>query len=328
MLVEFHDHYIIYVGLALGLLCCCRGLVESLGSCVRGVDECVDASCCDVRQACGLQDASVSALLLRRATLLFCLGQPLLLSAVRLLAKRDHLKWHVSAWLLQAERAGGAPDALGSALNAQQNTTAAAPLVRLGVVEMDYLLLALQFAFASAANALAFTRWSLAQDGATAWDGSVADSDAWFGFELSYYVQVLCMNWMLLGLACREHTVLEVFFAGLALALVTWYFLAASRFPLDTKLDHWVGSVAFAVLLLALLPLWDSLATACPVSLAAAALHAACVWALVLGHHSAFGGASAAYICLLRFGVTVLCGIFNMVVLALDDDLCAPVRVA
>ena len=161
MLVEFHDHYIIYVGLALGLLCCCRGLVESLGSCVRGVDECVDANCCDVREACGLQDASVCALLLRRAVLLFCLGQPLLLSAVRLLAKRDHLKWHVSAWLLQAERAGGdSGSALGSALNAPQNTTLAAPLVRLGVVEMDYLLLALPFAFASAANALAFTRWS------------------------------------------------------------------------------------------------------------------------------------------------------------------------
>ena len=145
---------------------------------------------------------------------------------------------------------------------------------------------------------------------------------------ITYYVQVLCMNWMLLGLACREHTVLEVYFVGLALALVTWYFLAASRFPHDTKLDHWVGSVAFGVLLLTLLPLWDSLATACSVSLAAGALHAVCVWALVLGHYSAFGGASAANVCLLRFGVTVLCGVFNMVVLALDDDLCAPVLVA
>jgi len=319
MLVEFQDHYIIYVGLGLGMLCCFRGLIESLASCVRGVDDCVDASCCDVRSACGLQDASVCALLLRRAVLLFCLGQPLLLSAVRLLAKRDHLKWHVSAWLLQAERA--APAALG-------NATLAAPLVRLGVVEMDYLLLALPFAFASAANALAFTRWSHTQDGATAWDCNVSESDTWFGFELTYYVQVLCMNWMLLGLACREHTVLEVYFVGLALALVTWYFLAASRFPHDTKLDHWVGSVAFSVLLLTLLPLWDSLATTCSVSLAACALHTVCVWALVLAHYSAFGNASAAYICLLRFGVTVLCGVFNMVVLALDDDLCAPVLVA
>jgi len=319
MLVEFHDHYIIYVGLGLGMLCCCRGLVESLSSCVRGVDECVEASCCNVREACGLQDASVCALLLRRVVLLFCLGQPLLLSTVRLLAKREHLKWHVSAWLLQAERA---PDA------ALYNATLAAPGTRLGVVEMDYLLLALPFAFASAANALAFTRWSHAQDGATVWDCSVSDSDTWFSFELSYYVQVLCMNWMLLALACREHTVLEVYFAGLALALVTWYFLAASRFPHDTKMEHWVGSVAFGVLLLALLPLWDSLASSCSVSLAAGALHAVCVWALVLGHYSAFGTASAGYVCLLRFGVTVLCGAFNMVVLALDDDLCAPVRVA
>ena len=59
MLVEFQDHYIIYVGLSLGMLCCCRGLVESLASCVWGVDDCVDASCCDVRQACGLQDACI-----------------------------------------------------------------------------------------------------------------------------------------------------------------------------------------------------------------------------------------------------------------------------
>jgi len=62
--------------------------------------------------------------------------------------------------------------------------------------------------------------------------------------------------------------------------------------------------VVFSMLLLTLLPLWDSLATSCSVSLAASALHAVCVWALVLGHYSAFGNASAAYVCLLRFGVT------------------------
>ena len=33
------------------------------------------------------------------------------------------------------------------------------------------------------------------------------------------------------------------------------YIYTASRFPHDTKIEHWVGSVAFGVLLLALLPL-------------------------------------------------------------------------
>ena len=321
---EFEDHYIIYIVLVLGMLSCCRCFVDSFGSCVQGVDRCVDGSCCDVREACGLPDASVCSLVLRRSVLLFCFAQPLLLPLVRFVAQHEHMAAHDEVWLLQVQRADTAYP--GASAQAAANATGPLqdkPAMRLGVIEIDYLVIAVAFALTNSVNVWFFTNWSSTLDGAAVWDCELSDSAPWFSFELSYYVQVLFMNWMLLALVCREQTLLHVYYVGLALALVVCFFLASSRFAHDTPLEHYGATAAFSVLLLALLPLWETMTTACPVSLAACAVHAVCVGALVLGHHTASGQASAAYVCLLRFGVTVLCGVFNMVVLALDDGLCA-----
>ena len=320
--LDFDDHYIIYVAVIMCVLCCCQGIMQSFGSFVQGVDRCVEAtcsSCCDLPECCGQQDASMCALLLRRVLLLFCFAQPPLLYSVRFLSQSEHLKLHNEVWLLQLERSGVQ---LESALG---NMTLPEPLpsVQLGVLEIDYMLLAVAFGLTNSCNVLFFTTWSNTLNGATPWDCAMSESKTWFNYELSYYVQVLFMNWMLLALACRGQTVQQVYFAGITMALVVWFFLAASRFTHDTSLEHYCATVAFTVLLLTMLPLWESMSSTCPVSLAAAAMLLANTCALVLGHYTAFGQASAAYICLLRFAVTVLCGVFNMVVLALDDGLCA-----
>jgi len=320
MVIDFQDHYIIYIVLILAMLSCCRCFVEMCGTCMQGVDRCVDGACCDMREACGVADASVCALMLRRTVLLFCFGQPLLLWAVRVIAQSEHMQFHPQVWLLQLDTS--APRVAGAVGNSTLST------VRLGIVEIDYLLLAVVFGLTNSFNVLFFASWSKSLDGGTPWDCDVSESTAWFNFEVSYYVQVLCMNWMLLALVCREQTLLHVYYVGLALALIIWFFLAASRFPNDTKLEHYGATVAFGVLLLTLLPLWENMTTTCSVSIAACAVHVVCVLALVMGHYTAFGQASAAYICLVRFGVTVLCGIFNMVVVALDDGLCAQSVVA
>jgi len=326
---EFEDHYIIYIVLVLGMLSCCRCFVDSLGSFVQNVDRCVDASCCDVRDACGVQDASVCALVLRRALLLFCFAQPLLLPAVRFAAQREHMQAHSAVWLLRVlQSAPLSPTAAPLGALAASASNATQVHVHLGVIEIDYLMLAVVFALSASVNVWFFTNWSHSLDGAALWDCEVSDSEAWFSFELSYYVQVLFMNWTLLALACREQTLLHVYYAGLALALVIWFFLAASRFKHDSMLEHYGATVAFAVLLSTLLPLWETMTTACPLSQAACAVHAVCVGALVLGHYTAFGQASAGYVTLLRFGVTVLCSVFNMVAVALDDGLCARGSVA
>jgi len=320
MVIDFQDHYIIYIVVILGLLSCCRCFVETCGTFVQGVDRCVDSSCCDMREACGVADASVCALVLRRTVLLFCFGQPLLLWAVRVIAQSEHMQLHPQVWLLRLDKSQ--PWAAGGVGNSTANT------VRLGVVEIDYLLPAVVFGLTNSINVMFFASWSKTLHGGLPWDCDVSESAAWFNFELSYYIQVLFMNWMLLTLVCREQTLLYVYYVGLALALIVCYFLAASRFTHDTKLEHYGATVAFAVLLLTLLPLWENMTTTCSVSMAACAVHALCVFALVLGHYTAFGQASAAYICLVRFGVTVVCGVFNMVVVALDDGLCAPVLVS
>jgi len=320
LVIDFQVHYIIYIVLILAMLSCCRCFVEMCGTCMQGVDRCVDGACCDMREACGVADASVCALMLRRTVLLFCFGQPLLLWAVRVIAQSEHMQFHPQVWLLQLDTS--APRVAGAVGNSTLST------VRLGIVEIDYLLLAVVFGLTNSFNVLFFASWSKSLDGGTPWDCDVSESTAWFNFEVSYYVQVLCMNWMLLALVCREQTLLHVYYVGLALALIIWFFLAASRFPNDTKLEHYGATVAFGVLLLTLLPLWENMTTTCSVSIAACAVHVVCVLALVMGHYTAFGQASAAYICLVRFGVTVLCGIFNMVVVALDDGLCAQSVVA
>jgi len=314
--LDFDDRYIVYVAVIMCVLCCCQSIMHSFGSIVQGVDRCVEAtSCCDIPECCGHQEAGMCALLLRRVVLLFCFAQPPLLYAVRFFSQPEHLKLHNEVWLLQLERGGGAT----------ANTTLSLPLpsVHLGVLEIDYLLLAVAFGLSNSCNVLFFTTWSNTLDGATPWDCAMSESKAWFNYELSYYVQVVFMNWMLLALACRGQTVLQVYYVGITLALITWFFLAASRFTHDTSLEHYCATVAFTVLLLTMLPLWESMTSTCPVSLAAGAMLVTSITALVLGHYTAFGQASAAYICLVRSAVTVLCGVFNMVVLALDDGLCA-----
>jgi len=328
--LDFDDRYIVYVVVIMCVLCCCQGLLQSFGSVVQAADQCVEAtcsSCCDVPGCCGQQDSSMCAVLLRRAVLLFCFGQPPLLYAVRFLSQPEHLKLHNEVWLLQLERGpalpAGAAGNMTLPLQEVLPSMPSMPSMHLAVLEIDYLLLAVAFGLSNSCNVLFFTTWSNTLNGSIPWDGALSESKAWFNFELSYYVQVLFMNWMLLALACRGQTVLHVYYVGLTLALVTWFFLAASRFAPDSSLEHYCATVAFTVLLLTMLPLWESMTSPCPVSLAAGAMLVASISALVLGHYTAFGQASAAYICLVRFGVTVFCGVFNMVVLALDDGLCA-----
>ena len=308
MQVEFEDHYVVYVVLLLWLLCCCRGLLETCGSVMHAVDACIDSSCCDVRELLGLHDGSVCAVLLRRAVMVFCFLQPLLLCAVRLAAKQEHLDWHATLRLCS----------LG-ALNA----TAEPASAHVELVEIDFLLLAMPLAVTTSLTCVLFAQWSRTLSGDTAWDAGVSESEEWFCYELSFYTQVAFMNWLLLAVACRDQTVLEVFYAGLALSLVVWFFLAASRFAHESALDHWGSTTAFAVLLLALLPVWDALVrTSCALALAASAVHGLCVLVLVLSHHVASGHSSVAYVCLVRFSVTLCGGAFSMVVLSLGDGVC------
>lgn len=309
MQVEFEDHYVVYIVLILWMLCCCRGLLETCGSLVQTVDSCIDASCCDVRELIGLQDGSVCAVLLRRVVIVFCFLQPLLLCAVRLMAKQEHMDWHSTLRLCM----------LADAVN----TTAVPVVASVQVVEVDYLLLAMPLAVMTSLNCVLFTQWSRTLDGATAWDPSVSESEEWFCYEVSYYAQVACMNWLLVAQASRDQTVLEVFYAGLAISLVVWFFLAASRFPDESGLEHWGNTIAFTVLLMALIPVWDVMTrVSCSLSVAASAVHGFCVLSLVLSHYMASGQHTVAYICLVRFGVTLCCGVFNMVVLSLGDNVC------
>jgi len=316
MQIDFEDHYIVYVVLILWMLCCCRGLLQTCGNCVQAMDVCLEASCCDLRVVLGVQDVSVCAALLRRVVIVFCFVQPLVLCAVRLAAKQEHLDWHKTLRLSYVDVRG-----------ASGNITDAGPGLSAGtslrLVEVDYLLLAMPLAVATSLHCVLFTQWSHTLDSATAWDHSVSDSEEWLCYEMSYYVLVACMNWLLLALACREQTVLEVYYAGLALSMVMWCFMGASRFPNESAQDHWGATAAFSVLLLALVPVWDSMTrSSCVLSIAAVALHACCVCVLVLSHYLALGQSSVASICLTRFGVILSCSVFNMVVLALGDDVC------
>jgi len=317
MQVEFQDHYIIVIVLVLWVLCCCRGFLEACTVGMHVLDKCVDLSCCDLRDVLGCHDASVCGVLVKRLVILFCFLQPLLLCVVRLVGKEENLEWYTSVRLFVF--APGAVVVHNSPRRERVPVT-----VDLELVEIDYLLLAMPLAITTSLNCICFAHWSLTLEGSSDWDEGLGGSEDWFLYEVTYYLQILCMNWLLLALACREQTVTHVYFSGMALSLVMWFFMAASRFPHQTTADHWGSSMAFTVLLMTLLPLWETMRSlTCSMSVAACVVHGLAVFVLVMGHYMALGRASVAQICLLRFCTTIAYSVFNMVVLSLGDSVCA-----
>ena len=313
MQVEFQDHYIIVIVLVLWVLCCCWGFLEACTVGMHVLDKCVDLSCCDLRDVLGCHDASVCGVLVKRLVILFCFLQPLLLCVVRLVGKEEHMHWQTSVRLY-------------TLVPGQDFNTSAVGVVTgdLEVVKIDYLLLAMPLAIMTSLNCICFAHWSLTLEGSVDWDEGLGASEDWFVYEVTYYLQILCMNWLLLALACRDQTVTHVYFAGMALSLVMWFFMAASRFPHQTTADHWGSSIAFTVLMVTLIPLWESMGSlTCSVSVAACVVHGCAVFLLVMGHYMALGRASVAQICLLRFCTTIAYSVFNMVVLSLGDSMCA-----
>jgi len=314
MQVEFQDHYIIVVVLVLWVLCCCRGVLEIFCNGMQQLDKCMDLSCCDLRNLLGCHDAAVCGVFAKRLVLLFCFLQPLLLCLVRLADKEEHMDWHTTVRLYGLAE-----------VQYNQSTADGVATAEMEVYEIDYLVLAMPLAVVTSLNCLCFTHWSAMLNGDTDWDDAVGGSDEWWLYEATYYLQTLCMSWLLLALACSEHTVSLVYYAGLAVSLLLWFFMAASRFPHESAAEHWGASIACILLLAALLPLWEGVDRhSCRLPLAAGLVHGAAVFLLVMGHYTAMGTRTASYICALRFGVTILYSVFNMVVLALGDSQCRP----
>ena len=318
MHIEFQDHYIIVVVLVLWVLCCCRGVLDILCNGMQELDKCMDLSCCDLRGLRGCQDTAVCRVFLKRVVLLFCFLQPLLLCLVRLADKEEHMDWHTTVRLY----------ALVPGQHYNRSSTDPDPHVasaELEVYEIDYLVLAMPLAVLTSLNCLCFTHWSALLNGDTDWDDAVGGTEEWFLYEATYYLQTLCMSWLLLALACNENTVSLVYYSGLAISLLLWFFMAASRFRHEATADNWGASIAFLLLFAALIPLWEGVGRhECRLPVAAGLVHGAAVFVLVMGHFTAFGTKTASYICALRFGVTILYSVFNMVVLALGDPQCAP----
>jgi len=313
MQVEFQDHYIIVVVLVLWVLCCCRGVLDILCNGCQALDKCLDLSCCDLRPLLGCHDAAVWGVFAKRLVLLFCFLQPLLLCLVRLADKEELMDWHTNVRLY------GHVNVLYN-----QSTADSVASAELQVYEIDYLVLAMPLAVVTSLNCLCFTHWSATLNGDTDWDGAVGESDEWWLYEATYYLQTLCMSWLLLALACSESTVSLVYYSGLAVSLLLWFFMAASRFPHESAAEHWGASIASILLLAALLPLWEAMDRhSCRLPVAAGLVHGTAVFLLVAGHYTAMGTKTASYICALRFGVTILYSVFNMVVLALGDSQCA-----
>ena len=321
MQVEFQDHYIIVVVLVLWVLCCCRGFLEILCNGMQELDKCMDLSCCDLRGLRDCQDPAVCSVFLKRVVLLFCFLQPLLLCLVRVADKEKHMDWHTTVRLY----------ALVPGQHYNWSTAGTEPHVataELDVYEIDFLVMAMPLAVMTSLNCLCFSHWSAMLNGDTDWDDAVGGSEEWFLYETTYYLQTLCMSWLLLALACNENTVSLVYYSGLAISLLLWFFMAASRFPQETTADHWGGSIAFLLLFAALIPLWEGVGRQqCSLYAAAGLVHGAAVFLLVIGHYTAFGRKTASYICALRFGVTIIYSVFNMVVLALGDSQCAHARI-
>jgi len=322
-MLESVDRFYIIIFCAVFLLTCCsRQIYDVTKACLGETGICVNANCCLACDCLGYHEKLTASDVMGSMILLLCYMQPFTLVLVRIGVEYLNPDRYLSTVTLFD--VSPALNVTGVALHRSQVVSVPCAV---SLMRVDYFWPALLFAFGVRVSNVTFNNWKRESmhDGEQEWDCSLAESEAWCVYELAYCNEILVMNVCFVLAACSQCAAVQAFYATVALTLIMCYFVCSARHTRDTAAEQFIATFAALLLITVLAVMWLYMVeTACSVSVAAAAVHAVCVFWTVAGHAVSTEHRSAQAVCLTRICVSVTTCVFTVAMLAVGrDQFCA-----
>lgn len=324
MEITFHDNYLLAIVIFLLFLCNVRTCCECLREWAHICEECacLTPECLGFRVHLCVQDCLRNVV--RRALILFCFLQPISLALISIgnqWRKDVNATSTVMLCVPQTNFSALEFKGVGGVHGVEKDLADRSFNYLYGVIsclEVDYLLLCMPHALAVSVSTLIWLR--LISDGvlyeSLVWDDVVYSSanGAIFLYDLSYYLEILCMNVFFIFLTVQPLHGWAAYYMSVGLSLVIFYFVNMARYKAETQLDAMVAMVGSMVMAVIAIPFFlDLMETQTKFATAMMILHVFCVVLIVCGHYLAAAEATASYILSLRVFVTVCTCVVNIV---------------
>lgn len=318
MKIEFHDSYFLFVLAGLWALCFLRPLLRCVGACAEGVIRCAEEGWMCETEVC--DDCGGCALCSQNALLLVLFVQPVVLGGIGVWARAEKGEAGESTvYLVQFEEWKWPTQG--------DNTTAlvfaASESVEVPhlVYSVDYLFFVLPFAFSVSVSSILLVHLVQARllSEHTAWDDSI-DSDILL-YEGAYAVELFCLNLSFFAGSSSARPLSSLLAGAGLLTILQLYFVATSRFPRLSTVEHNISSGFLLMLCLAGCLLWSDLVSAsCTATSSMGVIHIALTALLVILHFGAQGSMPARGVLRVRLVASVLSCTAHGVLLAVGRN--------
>ena len=301
--LEFQDHYVLAVLALLWLLCFCRTILDSCGSCLQLANGCIEANVCFSKSCVECYQSSRFGEFLRQVVVIFCFMQPAMYCGIYLYNKSRPLPPASSVVLHNVQlNISGLVYRHGNASHALQ-----AQVRHWNLVEIDFLLLVMLFAVLVCVSSVLWMHCINMRDFTeqTTWDTQMPESVMLY--EVAYYVELWAMNFAFVAAASSERSLLEVHYAAMALSAMLVFSVSQAKHETELSVvQHTFSLLVMLCFFCVLVPLWfEMVQTACFAALAMAVTHA-CVLFVLAGFHSiARGSLLASHVLLVRIACSV-----------------------
>lgn len=336
MEIAFNNHYTIGILVFMFALLFCNNLLQCIQSCMQLWQTCALSACQECACLCPcvhhghwelLRAGSLASLLV------FSVGQPLLLPAVKMLG--DALRHHHSFWTVNFVHVylnvSAYPHHHSDHPSHDHQPDATVRLshlaeqVWISVSEVDGLLLVLPFALCSACTTYT---WASLQSighfkGDPAWDGDLFRERGLQMYELLYSLEVFLMMCTLFALAADPAPVDVTLLYAFAVTFIILFFAAQSRGRASAEgdTDRVLSMFLFALLsMLLCIFVGGHCSVDHPVKVASACMLVFIVFVILVLHLTTTDGTTAGHVILGRTLISCSCSLYVCVLLLADPN--------
>lgn len=322
MQMEFQDSYIVFILLAILVLCCCRQIMETTNCALTLVEGFVERCACG---CCTCFDKEIG----RRLLIVYCFLLPFTYQMIFFgLQQWKKTDWASSVIMSELHLNSSALVYSNSAESSALTPPLIGVLPTSWYVEVDYMFCVMPFALSASLSCWIWVCLSaggdrykvLVLDVDTVWDGELPVN--LLAYEVAYMVEVFALNFSMVSIATSERSFVEIIFASMSLSFVVCIFVAFARHThSEDSIQQAMLAVFFLLLGVILLLIWGvMLQHTCVVSRYAVAVHGVLIFALVMFHFSANGAALASTVILVRTMVTVVVSAWHIIILVLGRN--------